>query len=36
MEIRKTIQASAFNFIALNLVEKAVLDFPIIMVDYVM
>ena len=35
MNIRKTLQASAFNFIVLNLVEKAVLHFLLIMLDYI-
>ena len=32
---RKTLQALAFNLIALNLVEKSVLQILLIMVDYV-
>ena len=35
MKTRKRLQASAFSFIALNLVEKAVLHIFLIMVDYV-
>ena len=35
MNIRKTLQASAFSLIALNLVEKSVLHILLIMVDYV-
>ena len=35
MKIRKTLQASAFSFIVLNLVEKAVLHILLVMVDYV-
>ena len=35
MKIRKRLQASAFSFITLNLVEKAVLHIFLIMVDYV-
>ena len=35
MKTRKRLQASAFIFIALNLVEKAVLHIFLIMVDYV-
>ena len=35
MNIRKTLQASAFSFIALNLVEKSVFHILLIMVDYV-
>ena len=35
MNIRKTLQASPFSFIVLNLVEKAILHFLLIMVDYV-
>ena len=35
MKIRNTLQASAFSFIALNLVEKAVLHILLIIVDYV-
>ena len=34
MKTRNTLQASAFSFIALNLVEKAVLHILLIMVDY--
>ena len=35
MNISKTLQASAFSFIALNLVEKYVLHILLITVDYV-
>ena len=35
MNIRKTLQASAFSFIALNLAEKAVLDLHLIILDYI-
>ena len=35
MEIRNTLQPSAFSLSALNLVEKAVLHILLIMVDYV-
>ena len=35
MKIRKRLQVLAFTFIALNLVEKAVLQFFLIMVHYV-
>ena len=35
MKTRKRLQASAFSFIALNLVEKAGLHICLIMVDYV-
>ena len=35
MNIGKTLQASAFSLIALNLVEKSVLHILLIMVDYV-
>ena len=35
MKIRKKLQVSAFSFIALNLVEKAVLHNFLITVDYV-
>ena len=36
MNIRKTLQASAFSFVALNLPEKAVLHFFLIMLNYIM
>ena len=36
MNIRKTLQASAFSFIVLNLAEKAVLHFFLIMLNYIM
>ena len=36
MSIRKTLQASAFIFIILNLAEKAVLHFFLIMLNYIM
>ena len=35
MIIRKTLTSSDFSFIVLNLVEKAVLQFLLIIVDYV-
>ena len=35
IHIRKTLQASAFSLIALNLVQKSVLHILLIMVDYV-
>ena len=35
VNIRKTLQASVFSFIVLNLVEKAVFKFLLIMLDYV-
>ena len=35
INIRKTLQASAFSLIVLNLTEKAVLHILLIMVDYV-
>ena len=35
INIRKTLQAQAFSFIALNLVQKSVLHILFIMVDYV-
>ena len=35
VNIRKTLQASAFGFIVLNLVGKALSHFLLIMVDYV-
>ena len=35
MNIRKTLQVSAFSFIVLNLAEKAVLNFLLIMLDYI-
>ena len=35
MNIRETLQASDFSFIVLNLVEKAVLDSTLIMLDNV-
>ena len=35
MNIRKTLKASAFSLIALNLVEKSVLHFVLIMLDYI-
>ena len=35
MNIKKTLQASASSSIVLNLIEKAVLHFLLIMVDYV-
>ena len=35
MNIRKALQASAFSFIVLNLVEKAVLRFLLIMLNYI-
>ena len=35
MIIRKTLPSSDFSFIVLNLVEKAVLQFLLIIVDYV-
>ena len=35
MNIRKTLQASAFSFIALNLTEKAVLHLRLIILDYI-
>ena len=33
--IRKTLQSSAFGFIVLNLVEKAVIDFLLIRLEYI-
>ena len=36
MNIRKTLQALAFSFVALNLPEKAVLHFFLIMLNYIM
>ena len=36
MNIRKTLQASAFSFIVLNLAEKAVLHLFLIMLNYIM
>ena len=36
MNIRKTLQASAFSFIVLNLAKKAVLHFFLIMLNYIM
>ena len=36
MNNRKTLQASAFSFIVLNLAEKAVLHFFIVMLNYIM
>ena len=36
MKIRETLQAVAFSFIVLGLVEKAALDFVLIMPDYIM
>ena len=35
MIIRKTLQASAFSFIVLNLVEKAISQFLLIILDYI-
>ena len=35
MKIRKILHASAFSFIVLNLVEKAVLQILLILVDHV-
>ena len=35
ISIRKTLQASAFSFIVLNLAEKAVLYFLLIMLGYI-
>ena len=35
MNIRKALQASAFSFIVLNLVEKAVFHFLLIIADYI-
>ena len=35
MNIRKALQASAFTFIVLNLVKKVVLDFPLIILNYI-
>ena len=35
INIRKTLQASAFSFIVLNLAEKAALHFLLIMLDYI-
>ena len=36
MNIRKALLISAFSSIVLSFVEKAVLDFPLIMLDYIM
>ena len=36
MNIRKTLQASAFSFTVLNLAKKAVLHFFLIMLNYIM
>ena len=36
MNVRKTLQASAFSFIVLNAAEKAVLHFFLIMLSYIM
>ena len=36
MNIRKTLQASTFSFIVLNLAEKAVLHFFLIILNYIM
>ena len=35
MNTRKTLPASAFGFVVLNLAEKAVLHFLLIMLDYI-